>query len=80
MLASFSTAFGAQTGIGTLPLVWYGTEDQKQRYLPKLASGEWIAAYSLSEATSGSDATNVRCRATLSREPATPSSPNRRIQ
>ncbi len=66
VLASFSTAFGAQTGIGTLPLVWYGNEDQKQRYLPKLASGEWIAAYSLSEATSGSDAMNVRCRATLS--------------
>ena len=66
VLASFSTAFGAQTGIGTLPLVWYGTEDQKQRYLPKLASGQWIAAYSLSEASSGSDAMNVRCRATLS--------------
>ncbi|HEY1903876.1 MAG TPA: acyl-CoA dehydrogenase family protein [Terracidiphilus sp.] len=66
VLASFSTAFGAQTGIGTLPLVWYGTEEQKKRYLPKLASGEWIAAYSLSEASSGSDAMNVRCRATLS--------------
>jgi alkylation response protein AidB-like acyl-CoA dehydrogenase len=66
VLASFSTAFGAQTGIGTLPLVWYGTEDQKQRYLPKLASGEWIAAYSLSEASSGSDAMNVRTRAVLS--------------
>jgi alkylation response protein AidB-like acyl-CoA dehydrogenase len=70
VLASFSTAFGAQTGIGTLPLVWYGTDEQKQRYLPKLASGEWIAAYSLSEATSGSDATNVRCRATLSADGA----------
>jgi alkylation response protein AidB-like acyl-CoA dehydrogenase len=66
VLASFSTAFGAQTGIGTLPLVWYGTEEQKQRCLPKLASGEWIVAYSLSEATSGSDAMNVRTRATLS--------------
>ena len=66
VLASFSTAFGAQVGIGTLPLVWYGTEDQKQRYLPKLASGEWIAAYSLSEASSGSDAMNVRTRAVLS--------------
>jgi alkylation response protein AidB-like acyl-CoA dehydrogenase len=66
VLASFSTAFGAQTGIGTLPLVWYGTEEQKQRYLPKLAGGEWIAAYSLSEASSGSDAMNVRTRATLS--------------
>src|ERR1700723_498101 len=70
VLASFSTAFGAQTGIGTLPLVWYGTEDQKQRYLPKLAAGEWIAAFSLSEASSGSDAMNVRCRATLSNDGA----------
>ncbi len=43
--ASFSTAFGAHTGIATLPLVWYGTEEQKQRYLPKLASAEWIGAY-----------------------------------
>jgi alkylation response protein AidB-like acyl-CoA dehydrogenase len=66
VLASFSTAFGAHTGIGTLPLVWYGTEEQKQRYLPKLASGECLAAYALSEATSGSDAMNVRTRATLS--------------
>ena len=66
VLASFSTAFGAQIGIGTLPLVWYGTEDQKKRYLPKLATAEWIAAYCLSESTSGSDAMNVRTRATLS--------------
>ena len=71
VLASFSTAFGAQTGIGTLPLVWYGTEEQKQRYLPKLASCEWIAAYSLSESSSGSDATNVRTRATLSEDGST---------
>jgi alkylation response protein AidB-like acyl-CoA dehydrogenase len=70
VLASFSTAFGAQTGIGTLPLVWYGTEEQKQRFLPKLASGEWIAAYSLSEASSGSDAMNVRTRAVLSADGA----------
>jgi len=54
VLASFSTAFGAQSGIGTLPLVWYGTEEQKRKYLPKLASGEWMAAYALSEASSGS--------------------------
>jgi butyryl-CoA dehydrogenase len=66
VLASFSTAFGAHSGIATLPLVWYGTDDQKQRYLPKLASCEWIGAYGLSEATSGSDAMNVRTRATLS--------------
>ena len=65
-LASFSTSFGAHTGIGTLPIVWYGTEDQKRRYLPKLASAEWIGAYALSESTSGSDAMNIRTRATLS--------------
>ena len=64
-LASFSTAFGAQVGIGTLPLVWYGTEEQKKIYLPKLATGEWISAYALSEASSGSDAMNIRTRATL---------------
>jgi alkylation response protein AidB-like acyl-CoA dehydrogenase len=68
VLASFSTAFGAHIGIATLPLVWYGTEDQKQRYLPKLASGEWIGSYGLSEASSGSDAMNVRTRATLSED------------
>jgi alkylation response protein AidB-like acyl-CoA dehydrogenase len=66
VLASVSTAFGAHVGIATLPLVWYGTEQQKQRYLPKLASCEWIGAYGLSEASSGSDAMNIRARATLS--------------
>jgi alkylation response protein AidB-like acyl-CoA dehydrogenase len=66
VLASFSTAFGAHIGIATLPLVWYGTEEQKQRYLPRLASGEWVGAYGLSEASSGSDAMNIRTRATLS--------------
>jgi alkylation response protein AidB-like acyl-CoA dehydrogenase len=66
VLASFSTAFGAQVGIATLPLVWYGTDEQKRRYLPKLASAEWIGAYALSEATSGSDAMNIRTRAQLS--------------
>jgi alkylation response protein AidB-like acyl-CoA dehydrogenase len=64
--ASFSTAFGAHVGIGTLPLVWYGSEAQKQRYLPRLASMEFVAAYALSEATSGSDAMNIRTRAVLS--------------
>jgi alkylation response protein AidB-like acyl-CoA dehydrogenase len=66
--ASFSTAFGAHSGIGTLPIVWYGTDAQKRQYLPKLVSGEWIAAYALSEATSGSDAMNVRTRAVLSED------------
>ena len=66
VLASFSTAFGAHIGIATLPLVWYGTEEQKQRYLPKLATCEWIGAYGLSEASSGSDAMKIRTRAVLS--------------
>ena len=66
VLASFSTAFGAHVGIATLPLVWYGTEEQKQRYLPRLATAECIGAYGLSEASSGSDAMNIRARATLS--------------
>ena len=65
-LGSFSVAFSAHTGIGTLPIVWYGTAEQKQTYLPKLATGEWIAAYALSEASSGSDALNCRARAVLS--------------
>ena len=68
VLASFSTAFGAQIGIASLPLVWYGNEQQKQRYLPRLATGEWIGAYGLSEASSGSDAMNIRTRATLSQD------------
>ena len=71
VLASFSTAYGAHVGIGTLPLVWYGTEEQKKRYLPKLASAEWIGAYALSESTSGSDAMNIRTRATLSADGTT---------
>ena len=65
-LGSFSVAFGAHTGIGTLPIVWYGTAEQKRKYLPKLATGEWIAAYALSESSSGSDALNCRARAVLS--------------
>jgi len=65
-LASFSTAFGAHIGISSLPLIWYGTEDQKQRYLPRLATCESIGAYGLSEASSGSDAMRIRTRAVLS--------------
>ncbi len=71
VLASFSTAFGSHVGIATLPLVWYGTEEQKQRYLPKLGSGEWVGGYGLSEASSGSDAMNIRTRATLSPDGST---------
>jgi butyryl-CoA dehydrogenase len=65
-LASFSTAFGAHVGIATLPLVWYGTPELQARYLPKLASCEIIGGYALSESSSGSDAMNIRTRATLS--------------
>ncbi len=65
---SFSVSFSAHAGIGTLPLVWYGTAEQKQRFLPRLAAGECIAAYALSEASSGSDAMNIRTRATLSED------------
>jgi butyryl-CoA dehydrogenase len=63
---SFAVAFSAHSSIGTLPLLWYGTEPQKQKYLPRLATGELVAAYALSEASSGSDAMNIRTRATLS--------------
>src|SRR3954465_12082049 len=64
--ASFSTSFGGHVGIGTLPIVYFGTPDQKKKYLPKLASGEWVAAYALSENTSASDAMNARTKAVLS--------------
>jgi alkylation response protein AidB-like acyl-CoA dehydrogenase len=62
---SFSVTFSAHVTIGTLPLVWYGTPEQKEKYLPRLASGEWIAAYALSESSAGSDAMNIGTRATL---------------
>jgi alkylation response protein AidB-like acyl-CoA dehydrogenase len=63
--ASFATTFGAQTGLAITPLVCFGTEDQKQRYLPRLVSGEIIGAYALSESGSGSDALGAKTRATL---------------
>ena len=63
---SFATTFGAHTGIGTLPIVYFGNEEQKAKYLPKLASAEWIAAYALTEAESGSDALNAKTKAVLS--------------
>jgi alkylation response protein AidB-like acyl-CoA dehydrogenase len=63
---SFSVAFSANTGIGTLPLVWYGTPEQKKKYLPKLADGTFVGAYALSESSSGSDAVNANTRAILS--------------
>ena len=63
---SFMVSMGAHSGIGTLPLVFFGTEAQKKKYLPRLATGEIIGAYALSESTSGSDAMNSRTRAVLS--------------
>ena len=63
---SFSVAYSAHTGIGTLPLVYYGTPAQKEKYLEKLTSGEWIAAYCLTEPDSGSDALGAKASATLS--------------
>ncbi|MGC2477970.1 MAG: acyl-CoA dehydrogenase family protein [Candidatus Sulfotelmatobacter sp.] len=62
----FSTTWGAHTCIGTLPIVYFGTEEQKKKYLPGLASGETVGAYALSESSSGSDALNCRTRAVLS--------------
>jgi alkylation response protein AidB-like acyl-CoA dehydrogenase len=63
---SFSVAQSAHTGIGTLPILYYGNEAQKQKYLPKLASGEWKAAYCLTEPDSGSDANGAKSKAELS--------------
>ena len=63
---SFMVTMGAHSGIGTLPIVFFGTEAQKKKYLPKLATAELVGAYALSESTSGSDALNTRTRAVLS--------------
>jgi alkylation response protein AidB-like acyl-CoA dehydrogenase len=63
---AFSTTWGAHTCIGTLPIVYFGTEEQKKKYLPKLAAGEIVGAFALSESSSGSDSLNVRTRAELS--------------
>jgi alkylation response protein AidB-like acyl-CoA dehydrogenase len=65
---SFSVAYGAHTGIGTLPILYYGNEEQKQKYIPKLASGEWKAAYCLTEPSSGSDANSGKTKAVLSED------------
>lgn len=64
--AGFATTWGAHSGIGLLPIVYFGSEAQKQKYLPQLISGEIIGAYALSEASSGSDALNCRAHAQLS--------------
>jgi alkylation response protein AidB-like acyl-CoA dehydrogenase len=65
---SVAVALSAHTGIGTLPILYYGTEEQKKRYLPKLATGEWKAAYCLTEPDSGSDANSGKTKAVLSSE------------
>ncbi len=65
-LGSWSVTHGGHTGIGTLPIVWFGNEAQKAKYLPKLATGEWIAAYALTEPGSGSDALGAKTTAVLS--------------
>lgn len=65
---SFSVAYGAHTGIGTLPILYYGNEDQKNRFIPKLASGEWKGCYCLTEPGSGSDANSGKTKAVLSED------------
>ena len=65
---SFSVSFGAHTGIGTLPLLYYGNQEQKEKYIPRLASGEWKAAYCLTEPGSGSDANSGKTKAKLTED------------
>lgn len=65
---SFAVALSAHTGIGTLPILYYGTEEQKQKYVPKLASGEWKGCYCLTEPSSGSDANSGKTKAVLSED------------
>ena len=65
-LGGFGVTIGAHCGIGTQPMIYFGTETQKKKYLPKLATGEWTGAYALSEAGSGSDALGLRTKAELS--------------
>lgn len=65
---AFSVAYGAHTGIGTLPILYYGNDKQKQKYIPKLATGEWKASYCLTEPSSGSDANSGKTKAVLSED------------
>ena len=62
---SFSVAISAHTGIGTLPILYYGTDEQKQKYIPKLATGEWLGCYCLTEPSAGSDANSGKTKAVL---------------
>ena len=66
--AAFGVVYGAHTGIGTLPIVYFGNDEQKSKYLPKLASGEWCGAYCLTESGSGTDALNAKAKAVLSED------------
>ncbi len=66
LYGSYATTFGAHAGIGTLPILYFGNDQQKAKYLPKLATAEWIAAYALTEAESGSDALAAKTKAVLS--------------
>ncbi len=65
---SFAVSYMGHTGIGTLPIVYFGNDEQKKKYLPKFATGEWISSYSLSEASSASDAMNAKAKAVLSED------------
>lgn len=65
---SLSTAYGAHTGIGTMPILLYGNEEQKQKYIPKLATGEWFGAYCLTEPGAGSDANSGKTKAVLTED------------
>jgi alkylation response protein AidB-like acyl-CoA dehydrogenase len=65
---SFSVTWSVQTGIGSLPIVWFGTEEQKQKFLPKIVTGEILCAYGLTEPSAGSDATNGKTTAVLSKD------------
>jgi alkylation response protein AidB-like acyl-CoA dehydrogenase len=67
-IGSFAVVYGAHTGIGSLPIVYFGNEEQKKKYLPKLGSGEWCGAYCLTESGSGSDALNAKTKAVLSED------------
>jgi alkylation response protein AidB-like acyl-CoA dehydrogenase len=66
--SSFLTTFSVQTAIGMLPIVWFGTKEQKEKYLPKLVTGEWIGAYGLTEPSAGSDALSGKTKAVLSED------------
>ncbi len=68
MEGSWAVTFMGHTGIGTLPITYFGTDEQKARYLPRFGTGEWISSYSLSEASSASDALNAKARAVLSND------------